>query len=602
MAPSFASSNDLVDRLLAAPERVVFLVGSAVTAPATPGAPGVPGDAGMIDEIRRIYTRPAELARFEAALATADDPYTAAFGFLLATRGQDVANAVVRRCVLRARRTSPAFPEVHGDLPAHEPEALGRQLEQDVMGWHLSPAVTLLGKLLAVQARHARPIVLTTNFHPLLSISVRKAGGEVQTIAFHGDGGFAAIDGPGALIVHLDGDWCRSDTLHTDYQRGQSRPQLGASLARLLGERTLVVLGYPGRDDIFTRALVDLVQGSVAGFDVCWAFPDDDEDRLARDHARLLARLAPGIARGRILLYKGVDPYDLLQRRERTYDSHRAVDDPSPAPRHEDTSPGSAASLPPDACVVHVHPIDGKWETLRFTLPRITIGRVASDILLTDDSEVSRTHGEIVHERSMLRYTDLGSRNGTWLADGQRVNHIDLAPGTRFRVGQSWITVVQTPPGVRPPPMLVGLYTKSDERFARALMTHLRAADAWSVIQFIDDSTLVSRDAWQSRIQREVGRASAVLLVVSADFLASEFLHYRDIPLALARVQMSGVRVVPLIVQHCAHHSNATLARFTPFNAHGEPLSTLSKNQRDRELTRLVDLLASAVERPRDTR
>jgi hypothetical protein len=63
---------------------------------------------------------------------------------------------------------------------------------------------------------------------------------------------------------------------------------------------------------------------------------------------------------------------------------------------------------------------------------------------------------------------------------------------------------------------------------------------------------------------------------------------------------MSGVRVVPLIVQHCAHHSNATLARFTPFNAHGEPLSTLSKNQRDRELTRLVDLLASAVDRPRD--
>ncbi|MBL9103568.1 MAG: FHA domain-containing protein [Myxococcales bacterium] len=597
MPPSFASSTDLLDRLLATPERAAFLVGSAVTAPTLPGGPGVPGDAGMLDEIRKLYARREELARFEAAIAGAADPYPAAFGFLLATRGQDVANAVVRRCVLQARRRSAAFPVVPAELPRHQPEVLGEQLERDLAGWHLSPAASLLGKLLAAQPPGARPIVLTTNFDPLLSISVRKAGGEAQTVAFHSDGSFAALDGPGTLIVHLDGDWCRSDTLHTDFQRGQQRPQLAASLARLLDQRTLFVLGYTARDDIFTRTLVELARGATAGFDVCWAFLDDDEARLARDHAQLLARLAPGSERGRVVFYKGVDIHTLLLRREQTMLPHGPHQ--APAPSDDDTSPDNGAHLTLDACcVVHVHPVGGQRETLCFTRPRITVGRRGSDILLLDDDQVSRVHGEIVHEGTSLHYRDLGSRNGTWLDDGQQVTRLELAPGTLFRVGQSWITVVQVPPGVRPPPMLVGLYSKTDERFARAVMNHLRGSDAWSAIEFINDSALVSRDAWHSRIHSAIRHASAVLLIVSAEFLASEFMQQREVPLALARAQRDGIRVVPVIAGHCAHHGNPTLAHYTPFNPEGEPLAALGKHQRDQELARLVALLAAARPRP----
>lgn len=591
MPPSFAGSDELLDRLLStSPDRTAFLVGSAIHAPATPDRPGVLSDTGVIDEIRGLYTRPDERARLEARLSAAEDPYPAAFAFLLATRGQDVANAVVRRCVLRARRKSPSFPEVHHELPASDPEVLGRRLEQDLKGWQLTPAATLLGKLLKEQSQTTRPVVLTTNFDPLLAISVRKAGGDAHTIAFHSDGGFAMVDGPGALIVHLDGDWCRTDTLHTDFQRGQERPQLRASLARLLSERTLFVLGHTGRDDIFIRTLVDLVRGSIARFEVCWAFLDDDEARLTRDHARLLARLAPGIDRGRIHLYKGVDTYALLRDGTR----HPADPNRPPAPRQDDTSPGSADNLSPEACcVVHLHPIHGQRETLVFTQPRITIGRRNSDIQSIDDDQLSRTHGEIVHEGSTLRYRDLGSRNGTWLADGQQVTHLNLAPGTLFRVGQTWITIIQVPSSVRPRPTLVGLHSTKDERFVRVLMNHLSASDAWSAIEFINDSALVSRDAWHSRIQSTIRHAAAVLLIVSADFIASEFLQHRETPLALARAQRDGVRVVPLIVGHCAHHSNATLALYTPFNPQGEPLATLGKNQRDRELARLVALLAT---------
>ena len=71
MAPDFASEEDLLDRLTAQPGGMVFLVGSAVTAPVRAGEPGVPRVDGVIEQIRRVYTRPEALARLEQALAAA---------------------------------------------------------------------------------------------------------------------------------------------------------------------------------------------------------------------------------------------------------------------------------------------------------------------------------------------------------------------------------------------------------------------------------------------------------------------------------------------------------------------------------------------------
>ncbi|MBK9757729.1 MAG: hypothetical protein IPO88_30325 [Nannocystis sp.] len=314
MAHDFASEEDLLDRLTAQPHDLVFLVGSAVTAPGRSGEPGVPRVDGVIDQIRRVYTRPDALERFEKALAAEPQQrYQAAFRHLQRTRGQDLANAIIRRCVLQARVPSRQFPQVHSDI-AEGAADLCRGLEHDVEGWHLPPAVKALGRLLAGTPAAARPIVLTSNFDPLVTVSVHRAGGRAFTTALHSDGGFAAIDGQGTLVVHFHGDWFRSDTLHTPAQLGQDRPRLAASLAQLLGARTLVVLGYGGWDDIFTRSLIQVIRGELAAVDVLWAFYGADEGALQRDNAGLLANLAPGIDRARVMLYKGIDAHAFLPR------------------------------------------------------------------------------------------------------------------------------------------------------------------------------------------------------------------------------------------------------------------------------------------------
>lgn len=148
--PTFGDSDDLLFRLTrgrsGAKRHVVFLVGSALTAPVEPGGPGVPRVAGVVELIREEFSEsPDALNKLDAQLAEEpSDSYQRAFGFLQNNFGQDRANRVVRRAVLQARLESETSQTVlDGEAQACQ------ALEKDLDGWTLSPAVEAMGRILA---------------------------------------------------------------------------------------------------------------------------------------------------------------------------------------------------------------------------------------------------------------------------------------------------------------------------------------------------------------------------------------------------------------------------------------------------------------------
>ncbi|WP_437647594.1 SIR2 family protein [Sorangium sp. So ce362] len=322
----FSDFETLLERVTEEQQPIVILAGSGLTLPRHPRAKGVPGAREIVEFIRAEYaSRPGQLERFEQAVKDSQNPYQDAFRHLIATRGQDVANRIIRRSVLRARKSGPA------DLPVDRAEAgdisACRKLEQDTGGWWLQPGTEALGHLLVKFANKFAPLVLTSNFDPLIELAIRRAGGTVSTTALHGDGGLDQTDVEGYRVVHIHGDWFRSDTLHTSTQLGQRRPHLSASLSRILGERTLLVLGYGGWDDVFMQSLIGVVQGGLAKFNVVWGFYEPDEAQIRGLHGQMMASLQAGIGRGRIVFYRGIDVHDLLPR---TFDV-LASRDPLPA-------------------------------------------------------------------------------------------------------------------------------------------------------------------------------------------------------------------------------------------------------------------------------
>ena len=308
MSPAhyFHDENALLERLSRGlrrrDQRVVFLVGSPLSAPCAPGMPGVPSVDGVIELIQREFEDDAaQLAKFTEALDRAgSNRYQAAFVFLQGRRGQQTANDIVRTAVLGAW-TSP-HPAITGIGQANIDEVC-RAMDFDIRGWAINPGTEALGGLIAAYPQRFGKSILTTNFDPLLEVSIRRAGGYYFRTTLHADGNLLQTEGPGCHVIHLHGYWYGSDTLHTSRQLSQPRPRLRASLSALLRDKLVVVCAYGGWDDAFTEALMEVVQDDTSYPEIIWTFSAGNpiiSDALSQ-------RLGPGIDRGRVTLYAGID-------------------------------------------------------------------------------------------------------------------------------------------------------------------------------------------------------------------------------------------------------------------------------------------------------
>jgi len=301
----------LVGRVSTSGRKPVFMVGSGLSLPEEQGGPGVPGAAGMIDLIRsRLSDDQAALdalnRRLDQVAKEDASVYGAAFELLNAWRGQDAVNKVVSDAVLGAR------------LPGARQSEDPRMLEEDLEGWTLNRGTRALGSLLAGHREsYPEPAVLTTNFDPLVSIAINRANGHSHPIFLNGDHPLppmARLMSDETPVMHLHGYWRGVDTQHTWMELTASRPQLGASLARLLYNRLVVVVGYEGWDDAFMRAVALLLADPVAQPDIVWAVYDDDPGKLFDRHAALMDHFEEWRDRPRFKLYAGINGNEFFQR------------------------------------------------------------------------------------------------------------------------------------------------------------------------------------------------------------------------------------------------------------------------------------------------
>lgn len=277
---------------------VSILVGSPMSVPDSQDSPGVPGVSGILRSIETHVADAGLEQKYREQVNTDNDisQYQESFMFIRDWLSQDDVNKIIQNSVVQARIAGSR----QGD-PA--------ELDKDIAGWHLPSGTKALGEIVSKSDKFTGPI-LTTNFDPLLSVSVSKSGCiPVQTV-LHTDGKLGqqrVLDDKCRSIVHLHGYWHDSDTLHTPDQLVADRPNLKASLRRLLSERMLLVVGYGGWDDVFLSALNDLIYDERAELDVLWAFFESDSSTINEKYKSLLSKVEAAKARGRFRMYGGVD-------------------------------------------------------------------------------------------------------------------------------------------------------------------------------------------------------------------------------------------------------------------------------------------------------
>lgn len=125
-------------------------------------------------------------------------------------------------------------------------------------------------------------------------------------------------------------------------------------------------------------------------------------------------------------------------------------------------------------------------------------------------------------------------------------------------------------------------YSHKDRRALDRLQVHVRPLERDGLIDLWADTRLQAGDRWREDISSALQRARVAVLLVSADFLASDFIAEDELPPLLARAKSEGARILPVILSSCGFTRHPSLSGFQAVNDPERPLAELSRADRER--------------------
>jgi len=103
-------------------------------------------------------------------------------------------------------------------------------------------------------------------------------------------------------------------------------------------------------------------------------------------------------------------------------------------------------------------------------------------------------------------------------------------------------------------------YAHEDSDLRDRLVKHLSPLARRNLITPWYDGKIVAGEEWEQQILDQLGSADIVLLLISADFMASDYIYANEMKLALARHETGQARVIPVLLRPVAY-DDAPFAR-----------------------------------------
>ncbi|MEO0974296.1 MAG: toll/interleukin-1 receptor domain-containing protein, partial [Pseudomonadota bacterium] len=137
-------------------------------------------------------------------------------------------------------------------------------------------------------------------------------------------------------------------------------------------------------------------------------------------------------------------------------------------------------------------------------------------------------------------------------------------------------------------------YSHSDRPWLARLQVHLKPLVRDGSVDLWDDMRIGAGADWKGEIDQALAAAQVAVLLVSPDFLASDFVQDHEIPPLLEAASQRGCRILPVIVSHSLY-GESVLGRFQAVNDPAAPLKELAEVEQDRVLRDLAQEIAAGV-------
>lgn len=138
-------------------------------------------------------------------------------------------------------------------------------------------------------------------------------------------------------------------------------------------------------------------------------------------------------------------------------------------------------------------------------------------------------------------------------------------------------------------------YSHADEVWLKKLLTHLKSLKKYYGIEEWEDKHLRTSDKWEEEITKALNKATFAILLVSADFLASDFIDNNELQPLLKNAENKGTKIMPLIVSPCATFVECGLSVYQAANDPKRTLIEMNEGEVQRTLAKLVEDIKSFI-------
>ena len=132
--------------------------------------------------------------------------------------------------------------------------------------------------------------------------------------------------------------------------------------------------------------------------------------------------------------------------------------------------------------------------------------------------------------------------------------------------------------------------------------THLSPLETQYGLQRWDDSRIQPGDIWLDEIERALARAQVALLLVSPDFLASDFIRRQELPCLFEAAQNDGLKILWVPLLPCSWKRFRQIEQYQAVIPVNKTLAEMGEVERDRALVAITDHIHDLFEQLQEER
>jgi hypothetical protein len=131
-------------------------------------------------------------------------------------------------------------------------------------------------------------------------------------------------------------------------------------------------------------------------------------------------------------------------------------------------------------------------------------------------------------------------------------------------------------------------YSHKDREWLDRLKIWLTELEKQDLIKFWDDTEIRAGDLWKEEINKSLGAAKAAVLLVTQNFLASDFIGKNELPPLLEAAATKGVKILWIAVSESTV-DDTDLKKYQALNDPDHPLDSLNPPDQNKTLRQIYD-------------